>query len=205
MNHHLEINNFTSSLKRVEFWGEFLQAAHKFSNVTLVSGDGRRKATHALLLASVSKLLSSMLLEVYDTEDNLILSLPDFSMEEVEICFQAIMSGESSEEGLAKSLGISISEDDGKSLKQKFNYQNNILIRKITKPITNLERTEESLSNGKISESLTNIKIYHQKMSKVLKLKLLKKRVISGGNILKYLMTNTGAKYVTKYPKIKFY
>ena len=128
MNDHSEIYNFGGSLKRVEFWGDFLQAAHKFSDVTLVSGDGRQKATHALLLASVSKLLSSMLLEVYNTEDNWILILPDFSMEEVETCFQAIMSGESSGEqvGLAKSLGISISEDAGKSVKKKLNCQNNI-------------------------------------------------------------------------------
>ena len=59
-----------------------------------MSGGGQQKATHALLLASVSALLSSMLLEVYDTEEDMILLLPDFSMEEVKTCLQAIMSSE---------------------------------------------------------------------------------------------------------------
>ena len=116
-----------------------------------------------------------MLLEVYDTEDNLILSLPDFSMEEVETCFQAIMSGESSEEGLAKSLGISISEDAGKSLKQKVNYQNDILLRKITKPTTNLERPEGSLSNGKISESFDKYKDISSEKDQCSQIKTVKK------------------------------
>ena len=46
---------------------------------------------------------------------------------------------------------------------------------------------------------------YNQKKYKVIRLKLLQNRVLSGENILKCKMTNTGAKYVTRYPKIKFY
>ena len=42
------------------------------------------------------------------------------------------MSGESSreQEGLAKYLGLSISEDAGKGVKKKFNNQNNKIIGK---------------------------------------------------------------------------
>ena len=106
-----------------------------------MSGGGQQKATHALLLASVSALLSSMLLEVYDTEEDMILLLPDFSMEEVKTCLQAIMSSEG-QIGLAKSLGISSSKDVGKSLKRRPNNQNNTFMKNIPKPTTNIERPE---------------------------------------------------------------
>ena len=70
------------------------------------------------------------------------------------------MSGESSGEqvGLAKSLGISILEDAGKSVKNELKYQNNRLIRKIPKPTTKIERPEESLDKGKRSESFSKKK-----------------------------------------------
>ena len=93
---------------RVEFWGDYLNAAHKFSNVTLVSGDGQSKATHALLLASISDLLRRLLLEVFSPEERLVIILPDHSMEELELCFQAVMVGEEGkgEEGVRQDLGI---------------------------------------------------------------------------------------------------
>ena len=95
---------------RVEFWSEYLQAAHEFSNVTLVSGDGQHKATHTLLLAAVSDLLRRLLLEVYSMEERVVILLPDHSMKELELCFQAILAGEEKEgqEGVRQELGINV-------------------------------------------------------------------------------------------------
>ena len=42
---------------RIEFWSNYLEAAHEFSNVTLVCGDGQSKATHALMLGADSQVL----------------------------------------------------------------------------------------------------------------------------------------------------
>ena len=97
-------------IDRVEFWSGYLQAAHKFSNVTLVSGDGHHKATHALLLAAVSDLLRSLLLEVYSSEERVVIIMPDHSMEELELCFQAVLEGDEGAGGeeARQDLGINV-------------------------------------------------------------------------------------------------
>ena len=95
---------------RSEFWSEYLQAAQKFSDVTLVSGDGQQKATHALLLASVSDLLKQVLLDVYSSQERLVILLPDHTMEELELCLQAVLMGEEGAgvERLCQTLGVRV-------------------------------------------------------------------------------------------------
>ena len=98
------------STNRVEFWSEYLKAAHEFSNVTLVCGDRQSKATHALLLASFSDLLRRLLLEVYSTEENMVILLPDHSMEELEMGFQTLLAGGQAGQGIIEDLGIAVKE-----------------------------------------------------------------------------------------------
>ena len=54
---------------RLSFWADYLQQAQDVTNVTLVTEDGQQKATLALLLASVSHFLGSLLLELKDIKE----------------------------------------------------------------------------------------------------------------------------------------
>lgn len=76
-----------------DFWTTYLSSAEKMANVTLVTRDRQEQATHAVLLASVSPLMKAMLMEVQVTEEATTIILPDFTREEVELCFNYLCRG----------------------------------------------------------------------------------------------------------------
>ena len=93
-------------LGRLEFWAEYLYLSQNMTNVTLVPVDGQHKETHALLLASVSEFLASLLLEIKDIKEKTVILLPDFTMEDVEDCLQFILTGDLNDASLIDSLCI---------------------------------------------------------------------------------------------------
>ena len=78
------------------------------SNVILVARDGDRKSTHAVLLASLSDFLKSLMLEACCPGDQVVIILPDTRKEEVEECLQAVMeNADRGRTALMKILDIS--------------------------------------------------------------------------------------------------
>ena len=67
----------------IDFVTNYLDSARQMCNVSLVSKEGNIIKSHALLLASTSTMLKSMLLEVVDDDEVVVLIMPDFT--EVEI------------------------------------------------------------------------------------------------------------------------
>ena len=113
-----------STTERIEFWSDYLEAAHEFSNVTLVCGDGQSKATHALMLGAVNDLLRSLLLEVFSTGERTVILLPDHSMEELELGFQALLAGQEAGQEIIKDLGIAVKESSKELEANEFETSN---------------------------------------------------------------------------------
>ena len=67
----------------IDFVTNYLDSARQMCNVNLLSKEGNIIKSHALLLASASTMLKTMLLEVVDDDEVLVLIMPDFT--EVEI------------------------------------------------------------------------------------------------------------------------
>ena len=100
----------------------FLQNVQDMSNVTLVCMDGESRSTHALLLASVSDFLKCLLLEVpWPAGDQVVILLPDTSLQEVEECLEVVMGKEGGRRTnyLMDRLGINMLDQPIQMLGQK--------------------------------------------------------------------------------------
>ena len=99
------------SEEQLEAWTSVLAASQCVTNVCLVTREGERKATHALILARGSAFLSSLLQEAGSHGEEIIIMLPDFSLPEVEDCFQTLLLGQEGKQGsLSDTLHISVEE-----------------------------------------------------------------------------------------------
>ena len=88
------------------------------ANVTLVTRDRQEQATHAVLLASVSPLMKTMLMEVQVTEEATTIILPDFTREEVQLCLNYLCRGmeDRSNESLLHLLGVHIKGENKEAI-----------------------------------------------------------------------------------------
>ena len=91
----------------LEFWADYLHSARGVTNTVLVTGDGRQKATHALLLAGASQLLAEVLGSCGLLDSEVVVILPDFTVLQVEQLLQAIVTGGGGDSGqLGRELGV---------------------------------------------------------------------------------------------------
>ena len=102
----------------LEFWADYLHSARGVTNTVLVTGDGRQKATHALLLAGASQLLAEVLGSCGLLGSEVVVLLPDFTVLQVEQLLQALVTGEGGDSGqLGRELGVArnnvVQESDG--------------------------------------------------------------------------------------------
>ena len=72
------------------FWSQVLQ----FSNCKIISKEGKQKFTHKILLASKSEFMKTILVEIPEGSEVVII-LPDFSLNDVEILLEKLMNDES--------------------------------------------------------------------------------------------------------------
>ena len=93
-------------------WASYLAPAMAMTNVTLVTGDGASKASHALLLAAASKQLHSLLLLVPDTREQVIL-LPDWSMDQLEKWLEGVLGRRGGRPGVGEGGGEADVELEG--------------------------------------------------------------------------------------------
>ena len=87
------------------FWPDYLSQCGFATNCVIISGDKKVKRTHKLLLASVSDDLRTFMLSTPDWTEEAHFVVPDFTMEQIEECFDKIFSREESHE-LFSVLGI---------------------------------------------------------------------------------------------------
>lgn len=73
----------------------YLDSAHQMCNVNLVSKEGSIIKNHALVLASVSKLMKTLILDVIDSDEVVVIILPDFNKEEVKQGLEEVLRGNS--------------------------------------------------------------------------------------------------------------
>ena len=87
-----------------------LQNIQDMSNVTLVPMDGESLRSHALLLASASDFLKCLLLAVPWQGDQVVIILPDTSLQEVGECIQVLtgQEGDGRRNSLMDRLGINM-------------------------------------------------------------------------------------------------
>merc|ERR1719209_2299053 len=64
-------------------------------NVNLISKNGSIIKSHALLLASVSKLMKTLILDAIDSDEVVVIILPDFNKEEVKQGLEEVLRGNS--------------------------------------------------------------------------------------------------------------
>jgi len=76
------------------FWIQAMQDGWKFSNCKIISKDGKQKLTHKILLASKSDFLRDILVDIPEGSEVVII-LPDFSLNDVEIVLEKMMDQES--------------------------------------------------------------------------------------------------------------
>ena len=143
-------------LNPLEFWADFLHQAQDMTNVTLVSEDGQQKNTHAVLLASVSKFLSSLLLEVSDVKDRTVILLPDFTMTEIEECLLSIMPGQPDGGRLGQTLLLDVKP---KAMGEK----EKITVDHTSKLLANSHNTE-------LNKTIENSELETQKKSEIVPL-----------------------------------
>ena len=85
------------------------------NNLTLVTKDGGRKTTHALLLAASSTFLRVLLEEMpLCTGEQGVIILPDFSEQEVQLCLQAIIGAgtQGVDKLLMEGMGIELEQEE---------------------------------------------------------------------------------------------
>ena len=96
----------------VDFATNYLASARQMCNVNLVCKEGSIVKSHALLLASASKLMKALILEVIDNSDDVVvIILPDFNRDEVEQGLEQIIRGDSLnrlESTILSTLGVDI-------------------------------------------------------------------------------------------------
>ena len=97
------------------------------SNVTLVPMDGESLRSHALLLASASDFLKCLLLEVPWQGDQVVIILPDTSLQEVRECLQVVTrkEGGKGRNCLMDRLGIDMRDPLFQSRVLETNYKTN--------------------------------------------------------------------------------
>ena len=79
----------------VDFVTNYLDSARQMCNVNLISKNGSIIKSHALLLASVSKLMKTLILDAFDSDEVVVIILPDFNDEEVQQGLEEIIRGKS--------------------------------------------------------------------------------------------------------------
>ena len=73
----------------------YLDSAHQMCNVNVVSKEGSIIKNHALVLGSVSKLMKDLILDAIESDEVVVIILPDFSKEEVTQGLEEVLRGDS--------------------------------------------------------------------------------------------------------------
>ena len=87
------------------FWPDYLSDCGFASNCVIISGDRKAMRTHKLLLAAVSDDLRSFMLSTPDWTEEACFVLPDCTLEQIQECFDTVLSRKESHE-LFSVLGI---------------------------------------------------------------------------------------------------
>ena len=104
-----------------------LKLSEELSNVTLVAKDGETWWTHAILLASISDFLKELLLDLSCPGDQVVIILPDNSVQEVEDMLEVVMGKEMERNSLMDMMVIRLKEENKKARLQgtfDINYMN---------------------------------------------------------------------------------
>ena len=116
------------------FWRDYLSDSKSVTNCKIITKDGKFKETHKILLAAISGFLKTLLRDACQQEDSYIF-LPDFTLDELEECFERIFGRkvEHSESDLSHLLSIktnnSVKSDEAcVNLKKEFDADKNELI-----------------------------------------------------------------------------
>lgn len=133
-----------------KFWSEYLSDSQSVTNCKLVTKDGMIKETHRILLAAISDFLKTLLADTFEEEDSYVY-LPDFSMQELEECFETIFyEKEENSSNLYSILGIRIRNssfkcDDEGTFKAECDIDklNNIIEEPIVKVEENQDEFDE--------------------------------------------------------------
>ena len=114
----------------IDFVTNYLDSARQMCNVSLVSKEGNIIKSHALLLASASTMLKSMLLEVVDDDEVLVLIMPDFTEVEIKQGLDKIVREDShslQKSALLETLGIGTAMPKdvkgGRHKKEEFDFR----------------------------------------------------------------------------------
>ena len=73
----------------------YLDSARQMCNVNVVSKEGNIIKNHALVLGSVSKLMKDLILDAIESDEVVVIILPDFSKEEVTQGLEEVLRGDS--------------------------------------------------------------------------------------------------------------
>ena len=113
-----------------------------FSDVTIVSGDGKPTTIHPLILSAMSAFVRDLLLDLPSSESHPVILLPDFSSHEVSNFLEALLGRETCENRLINVLfiNLNIAKEEGQE-----NKKNVVNIKGDDNNLDKLDMKEENL------------------------------------------------------------